>query len=123
MANNEPANAQLTVQRAGDGLLQVELAGDWLAQAGLPGFDPVEKEFTGGPDPIKAMQFQTRNLGRWDTILMTFVLKCFELCKQNNVEFRAQTLPPGVSALLQLSQAVPETKEAKRRVAKAPFFA
>jgi phospholipid/cholesterol/gamma-HCH transport system permease protein len=122
MANNEPTKSQLTVQRAGDGLLQVELAGDWLAQAGLPGFDPVEKEFTGGPGPINAMQFQTRNLGRWDTGLMTFVLKCFELCKQNNVEFRAQTLPPGVSALLQLSQAVPETKEAKRRVAKAPFF-
>jgi phospholipid/cholesterol/gamma-HCH transport system permease protein len=119
---DEVTKARLTVQRAGDGLLQVELAGDWLAKASLPDFDPVEKEFTGGPGPIKAMQFQTRNLGRWDTSLMTFVLKCFELCKRNNVEFQAQTLPPGVFALFQLSQAVPETKEAARKVAKVPFF-
>jgi phospholipid/cholesterol/gamma-HCH transport system permease protein len=68
------------------------------------------------------MEFQTRNLGRWDSGLMTFILKCFDLCARNGAEFRTQTLPPGISALLRLSQAVPEKKDAARGEARSPFF-
>ncbi len=118
----ETIAAQLTVERE-DGLLQVGLAGDWLAQTGIPGFGPVEKGFVaGGPSPVRAMEFQTTNLGRWDSGLMTFILKCFDLCAQNKAEFRTQTLPSGVSALLQLAQAVPEEKNAARSDARSPFF-
>src|SRR5215469_12752180 len=113
--------ARLTVERIGDDLL-VGFGGDWLARAGLPGFGPVENAFAGGPAPVKAMGFQTANLGRWNSGLMTFILKCFELCKQKNVEFRSQTLPAGVSALLQLAEAVPEKKDAARRAARPPFL-
>jgi len=116
----EPAAAQLTVQRVKTDLLQVGLMGNWLAQTGLPGVAPVEKGILAGS--VKAMEFQTGNLGRWDSGLMTFVLKCFDLCGQNQIEFRSQTLPSGVSALLQLSQAVPEKKDAARTDAKPPFF-
>jgi phospholipid/cholesterol/gamma-HCH transport system permease protein len=110
------------VQRVGDDIL-VGLAGDWLARAGLPGFGPVESAFAaGGPAPVKAMAFQTAHLGRWNSGLMTFVLKCFELCKQKNVEFRSQTLPTGVSALLQLAVVVPEKKDVARDAARPPFL-
>lgn len=122
MNHNEKTEARLTVLRVGEGLLQVGLAGDWVTQADLPDFDPVEKEFTGGPGPVKAMGFNTSSLERWDSALMMFVLKCFELCARNKAEFRTQSLPPGVSALLKLSQTVPENKEASRRTAKPPFF-
>jgi phospholipid/cholesterol/gamma-HCH transport system permease protein len=120
--HNEKTEARLTVQRVGEGLLQVGLAGDWLTKADLPGLAPVEKGFTEGSGPVKAMGFQTDNLGRWNSGLMIFVLECFELCARNKVEFRGQTLPAGVSALLKMSQAVPENKAASRRVAKSPFF-
>jgi phospholipid/cholesterol/gamma-HCH transport system permease protein len=53
---------------------------------------------------------------------MTFILKCFDLCAQNKAEFRTQTLPSGVSALLRLSQAVPEKKDAARGEARPAFF-
>jgi len=112
----------LTVQRVGEDLLQVGLTGEWIAKAGLPGFDSVEKVFTSGPGPVKAMEFETTELGRWNSGLIAFVVKCFELCKQHKAEFRAQTLPAGVSALLQLSQAVPEKKDAVRGDEKSPFF-
>src|SRR5712672_1716509 len=112
----------LTVQRVGEDLLQVGLTGEWIAKAGLPGFDSAEKVFTSGPRPVKAMEFQTTELGRWNSGLIAFVVKCFELCKQHKAEFRAQTLPAGVSALLQLSQAVPEKKDAARAEEKSPFF-
>jgi phospholipid/cholesterol/gamma-HCH transport system permease protein len=119
---SEQTRPRLTVQRVGEGLLQVGLAGDWLNQANLPGFDSVEKGIADWPNPVKAMEFQTGGLGRWNSGLMIFVFKCFELCKQRQIEFRGQTLPAGVSALLQLSEAVPEDKMAVRSIAKAPFF-
>jgi phospholipid/cholesterol/gamma-HCH transport system permease protein len=53
---------------------------------------------------------------------MTFVLKCYDLCKQSNAEFRAQTLPTGVAKLLKLSEAVPEKKDAAQVVERGPFF-
>jgi phospholipid/cholesterol/gamma-HCH transport system permease protein len=113
---------RLTVQCIGERLL-VGLAGDWLARASLPGFGAVESAFApGAPGPIKAMAFQTAGLGRWNSGLMTFILKCFELCKQKNVEFQSQTLPPGVSALLQMAEAVPEKKGAARSAARQPFL-
>jgi phospholipid/cholesterol/gamma-HCH transport system permease protein len=120
--DSQTTKPMLTVQRVGEDLLRVGLTGEWIAKAGLPGFDSVEKVFTSGPRPVKAMEFQTKELGRWNSGLIAFVVKCFELCEQHKAEFRAQTLPAGVSALLQLSQAVPEKRDAVRGDEKSPFF-
>src|SRR5215813_980454 len=120
--DTQATKPMLTVQRVGEDLLRVGLTGEWVAKAGLPGFNSVEKVFTSGPRPVKAMEFQTTELGRWNSGLVAFVVKCFELCKQHHAEFRAQTLPAGVSALLQLSRAVPEKKDAARAGEKSPFF-
>jgi len=120
--DSQATKPMLTVQRVGEDLLRVGLTGEWIAKAGLPGTDSVEKVFTSGPQPVKAMEFQTKDLGRWNSGLVAFVFKCFELCQQHHAEFRAQTLPAGVSALLQLSQAVPEKKDAARGEKKSPFF-
>ncbi len=120
MNHNEKTEARLTVQRTGEGLLQVGLAGDWTTKTELPDFDPVEKGFAA--DPVKAMEFQTDGLGRWNSALMIFILKCSELCARYKAEFRAQNLPEGVSALLKLSEVVPENKDASRHKPKPRFF-
>jgi hypothetical protein len=118
--DSEIPKARLTVQQAGNDLLQVGLAGDWITESHLPSFDPVAKGFAAGR--VKALEFDTANLGRWNSGLMTFVLKCYDSCKQSNAEFRAETLPAGVAKLLEPSQAVPEKKDAARGKAKSPFF-
>jgi phospholipid/cholesterol/gamma-HCH transport system permease protein len=103
---------ELTVRRAKDGLLQVELAGAWLAREGIPEVEPIEKELAGGG--IKGLTFDTTHLGQWDSGLVTFLFKCQDLCTKNRIEFRAQTLPVGLAKLLGLAQAVPEKKDAAR---------
>jgi len=118
--DGEITNARLAVQRIGNDLLQVGLAGDWITRSHLPSFDPVDKGFAAGR--VKALEFETASLGRWNSGLMTFILKCYDLCKQSNAEFRAQTLPAGVAKLLKLSQAVPEKKDAARGAEKPLFF-
>jgi phospholipid/cholesterol/gamma-HCH transport system permease protein len=119
--DSQTTEARLTVRR-GDGLLQVGLAGDWIAHAGLPGIGPVEEQLAVGSSAVQAMVFETKELGRWNSGLMTFVLKCHELCDRNKIEFRSQSLPAGVARLLQLSQAVPEKKDAVRTTTRPPFF-
>ena len=111
---------RLNLQRAPDGVLRAELAGDWLAQTGLPGVDAVEKELADGA--VKALEFDSKNLGRWNSGLITFVIKCHDLCEQQKIEFRSQTLPEGVVKLIKLSEAVPEKKDAARKTDRPPFL-
>lgn len=118
-----PIPARLTIERTGDDLLQVGVAGDWLTQAEPPAFEAVENAFSAGPTQVKAMDFQTRSLGRWDSTLVVFVQKCFEACTRYKAEFLPQALPAGVSALLNLSETVPEDKDASRQMAEPGFFA
>ena len=91
----------------------MEIAGDWLDRSALPDVSAVENELAGNPP--KALEFETKELGRWDSNLMVRVLAIHDLCAKANVEFRSQTLPSGLAKLVALSQAVPEKKDAARR--------
>ncbi len=116
--SDKPTPLELTVHRTDDGLLRIRLAGDWLARAGIPGLEAVEKELAGG---ATALAFDASGLARWDSGLMVFLLKCHDLCDKNRIGFRMETLPAGVAKLIALSQAVPEKKDAARRD-EAPSF-
>jgi len=83
----------------------VEVAGDWLDPARLPDTSAVENQSTGGG--VQALEFDAKELGRSDSALMVRVLAMHDLCTKAKVEFRAQTLPEGLTKLIVLSQAVP----------------
>jgi phospholipid/cholesterol/gamma-HCH transport system permease protein len=118
--NPEHAPARLTARRTEDGVLVVEIAGDWLARTSLPDVSPVEKELAGSR--VSALQFDAQGLGRWDSALMVRILSIHELCTQRKVEFRAKTLPEGLAKLIALAQAVPEKAGAARQVAETTFL-
>ena len=120
MRNQESPAPRLTFRRTDQAVLMVELAGDWLERATLPNISATESELAGGA--IRALEFQAADLGRWNSALMVRVLKLEELCAQNKIEFRAQTLPPGLAKLVVLSQAVPERKDAARREEQLPVL-
>jgi phospholipid/cholesterol/gamma-HCH transport system permease protein len=120
--SQEPASAQLRVEARQNGLLGVALAGDWIARAGLPGIGPVEQEIAAAAGGVKALEFDTVHLGRWNSGLMIFVVKCRELCHRHGIEFRGASLPAGVAKLLQLSEAVPENKDAVRAAVRQPLL-
>ena len=120
MNNPEHAPARLTARRTEDGVLVVEIAGEWLARTSLPDVSPVEKELAGSR--VSALQFDAQGLGRWDSALMVRILSIHELCTQRKVEFRAKTLPEGLAKLIALAQAVPEKAGAARQVAETTFL-
>ena len=118
---SQQADARLTVRRGPSGSLLLELAGDWLARAGLPGIAPVERELAAA-NGAKALEFDTTGLGRWNSGLMAFLLNCYDLCQARHIEFRADTLPADVVKLVRLSQAVPEKKDAARSTSRPPLL-
>lgn len=119
--SDEAKNAQLTVRRKSGGVLLVGIGGDWLTRSGLPGIAPVATEVAAGG--LTALEFDASVLQRWNSGLMTFLLQCSNLCAQNKMEFRGQTLPPGIAKLIQLAQAVPEKKDAAHHAVPVPLLA
>ena len=111
---------RLAFRRKDPGVLVVEIAGDWLDRTGLPDLSAVEKELTG--DGLKGLEFEAKDLGRWDSALMVRILAIHDLCAKAKVEFRAQTLPPGLAKLIALSQAVPEKSDAARKEVDPSFL-
>ena len=118
--SDAPTRTDLAVHRTPDGVLVVGLAGNWVPPSGLPGLGAVEKELASGG--ITALAFDVAGLGRWDSGLVALLFKCLDLCEENKVRVRTETLPDGMAKLIRLAQAVPEKKDAARSTAQAPLL-
>src|SRR6266403_4473480 len=117
---HEPNPARLAVRRSASGAVIVEIAGNWLDRTRLPDVGTVERELARGGKGV--LEFQARELGRWDSALMARILAIHDLCARGNVEFRATTLPDGLAKLIALAGAVPEKKDAVRASASTDFL-
>src|SRR5262245_5000215 len=106
----DSTQAGLNVQLGADDTLRVEMTGDWLAASGLPSIEPIENSLASGG--VKAMEFDTKRLGRWDSGIMASLIRNLELCEDKQIEFRGDTLSPGLTKLIGLARAVPEKKDA-----------
>ena len=91
MSDPQPATG-LTVRRTNDGVLLVGMAGDWVAQSGIPGLRAIEKELAGGG--ITALAFDASGLGRWDSGLVALLFKCLGLCEKNRSSFAPRRSRP-----------------------------
>ncbi|MGO9995916.1 MAG: hypothetical protein ACLPTF_25870 [Steroidobacteraceae bacterium] len=111
---------RLTARRGERGIVTVEIAGDWLGRSALPDVGPLQKELAAGG--VSALEFEAKQLGRWDSALMARILSMEDLCTKANVEFRAKTLPDGLAKLIALADAVPEKKDAAHEGAKRTFL-
>jgi phospholipid/cholesterol/gamma-HCH transport system permease protein len=120
MSQEEQTPPRLTARHADSGVLVVEIAGDWLERSALPNVSSVAAELAGGS--LKALEFDGAKLGRWDSGLLVRLLALHEICAKEKIEFRAQSLPPGLAKLMALSQAVPEKKDAARQAQKSSWL-
>lgn len=111
----------MDVRPGAEGVVRVELAGDWLDRDALPGVELVEAELDRGG--VKALEFITTGLGRWHSALMVRVLRLHDRCRELNVEFRATTLPESLARLIALANAVPEKADARRSSAEPGWLA
>jgi phospholipid/cholesterol/gamma-HCH transport system permease protein len=110
----------LAFDRPDGSTLVVRITGDWTTGNSLPSAGEVEKELSSG---VRRVAFDAAALGKWDSGLLTFLLKVFDRCSAEGIAMEKSGLPPGIVRLLDLATAVPERKEARREAKREPFLA
>ncbi len=101
--------------------LCIKLRDNWTFQDNLP--DPTDIIETITASRSDQISFDCRELGKWDSGLMIFLVRLIDYCTTNHIRLHRETLPSGVQKLLQLSTAVPERKGARRTVLGQPVLA
>ncbi len=90
--------------------LLVELHGDWQVDESRQHAQVVLQSLQQGPN-FRRVEFETRNMGLWNSGLLTFLLNVHAFCAGNNIEMAYRGLPQGVERILTLALAVPEKKD------------
>lgn len=103
-----------------DGLC-LQLSGDWLFASGVPDIEPLLHNLISLHPP--KVTFDCRQLGSWDTALMTFLIEVIRNCQEHNTSVVQESLPKGIQTLLTLSFAVPERRSERRAVLGQPVLA
>src|SRR5439155_1684358 len=106
---------------AADGALSITLSGAWTLRSGFPSAGPIAREIaTRRP---RSLVFDVRDLGAWDSALVTFLRHLDALCESHQVAMRRDALPVGVQRLLALAEAVPEKPGVRRTSVHTPWIA
>jgi phospholipid/cholesterol/gamma-HCH transport system permease protein len=116
-----PTTAGLSLTTPAADRLMVKLSGDWKITESLPSALDAEKSFDSAKG-IRRVAFDTKDLGQWDSGLLTFLIKIFEACAKAKIEVDKNGLPEGVRRLIDLATAVPERKGARKEAKKEAFL-
>lgn len=113
-----PDPATVASQLGADGRLLVSLGGDWRLGASVPSAD----EAIAALNSARSLEFASAGLGRWDSSLLTWLVKLLDAAKAAETEVDPVGLPEGVRALIRLAFAVEEREGARREDKKDRFL-
>lgn len=101
------------IAASGDGAAVLYFSGDWLLSKRRSPFSKIERFFAANGG-VSKLTFDTSSLAKYDSALISFLFRCYEICAQNNVKFDMGSLPDGPRSLLELAVAVPEAGKGKK---------
>jgi phospholipid/cholesterol/gamma-HCH transport system permease protein len=116
--NNAPC--EINVSRK-EHTLEAAIVGDWVLDAEPPALEAVLTQLDDAKD-IKLLVFSTEALGRWDTLLMTELIRLIDYGAKQGIKVDTTTLPEGIQGLLSLVYAVPERVGARRQEIRTPWL-
>lgn len=106
----QPSKIAVSIQ---DERMEIALSGDWLHEARLPKIQPVLKQLDSDKN-LEGLSFSTRELGNWNSLLLTELIKIIDYADKQGVAVDKTTLPDSIQSLLALVYAVPERSDARR---------
>jgi phospholipid/cholesterol/gamma-HCH transport system permease protein len=118
---SKPNLAGLNVTTPTADTLLIKLSGEWKITEPIPSASDVENSIESSK-ATRRVTFDTKDLGGWDSGLLTFLIKIFEACSKAKIEVDKNGLPEGVRKLINLATAVPERKGARKETKKEAFF-
>ncbi len=102
-------------------LLEIVIVGDWLLESQIPDLDLVLAQLGDGSQ-FKQLVFSTESLGRWDSLLMTELIRLIAYSEEKGISVDIKTLPSGIQGLLSLVSAVPERVGVRRQSLQLPWL-
>lgn len=109
--NEQAAGYELVHQD--DSFASLILSGEWTQANGADDFTELEADLHATP-PLHLL-VDGSGLGKWDSVLLAFLLQCHNYCQHENIEFTTRALPDGAAKLLSLATAVePHSPPAKQ---------
>jgi phospholipid/cholesterol/gamma-HCH transport system permease protein len=112
---------ELNFDKTECGTLRLILRGEWRLVNPLPSPQALKDILSSG-EGITGAAFDTRELGDWDSGLLTFLLGVINQCALGKLSLDRTGLPSGVNRLLALATAVPERQGARRAGVRLPFL-
>jgi len=109
----------INVSRQGQ-TMEAAFVGDWVLDAAVPALDGVLAQL--GEGDIRKLIFSTQDLGRWDSLLMTELIRLVNHGKNQGIEVDTSSLPEGIQGLLQLVYAIPEPIGARRKATRVSWL-
>ncbi|TMA80035.1 MAG: hypothetical protein E6J74_40285 [Deltaproteobacteria bacterium] len=111
----------LSFKQTGDATLEVHLTGAWRLRGGLPSAALIKRELESAPT-MRHIGFEARALTSWDSSVLAFLVEVSELCRIRGIDMDRAGLPSGLRRLLDLAEAVPEKKGARKETFETPFL-
>lgn len=90
---------------------RITISGAWVLGGSIPSSEAVIQQL---PEASRKVFFEAEGLGQWDSLLLTFLIKLINLCREKRIEVDWKGLPAGVRGMLALAYAVPERAGARR---------
>ncbi|HEX9443809.1 MAG TPA: ABC transporter permease [Candidatus Binatia bacterium] len=116
-AGEAAPSGRLSIEQDG-ATLALHVSGSWSLKGGLPSVGEVERRLGG----VSRVVFDAGGLESWDSSLLTFLAKVEELARARNIAVDRSGLPAGLRRLLELAEAVPERKGARREETDRPLL-
>lgn len=110
LVENIPCSLKITRK---ENTIEAALAGDWVMDAEVPDLQP-DYSLIRGDSQFNRLVFSTSGLGRWDSLLMTELIRLINHAGSQKLNVDRTSLPQGVQGLLELAYAVPERTDARR---------
>lgn len=111
---------QVRLDHSTDGVLSIDLSGDWLIHSDQADPAMVRRELEAGPKTTR-IRFHSGNLGRWDSSLLTYLFNCQDFATARNIEVDLDGLPEGARKLIQLARVVPSKTDTQEEQPKQGF--
>jgi phospholipid/cholesterol/gamma-HCH transport system permease protein len=120
---SSPGGESLVITREG-GALCLRLMGVWTLQTGGR-VDPaqVQAQFAQIDKLPETMRFDLSGVTNYDTGLISFLLKCHDICTTTKTKFDFESLPAGPRRLLRLATTVEQVEDVRPRMERLGFFA
>jgi len=112
---------KISFQRRDNETLLLSLSGSWRLSGSIPSALLVERELQSAPD-VRRVAVDSGKLLSWDSTLLIFLVELSEICRRHGINLERQALPMGVCKLLDLAEAVPEKKGARKTTGKTTFL-